>query len=122
MCATTATSDISGSGDAPRVAHGTIRPVVRQILERHPGLTSAEVGRRAKAFNEAIAETSVANELRRNAVDREDRGKGTDLYRRDGDLWFLAGDSLPEKEAAATVMGSPPTSNGRAYNGAALTA
>jgi hypothetical protein len=107
--------------DVVRVAHGTIRPVVCSILNRHPGLTAAEVGRRAKTFNNGIAETSVANELRRNALDRDDRSKGSDLYRREGDLWFLAEVQIPQMEAAATaVNGSPPLTNGRDNHGAAL--
>lgn len=114
-------NDVPAPSEIPRVAHGTIRPVVESILSRHRGLTAAEVGRRAKAVNSEIAETSVANELRRNDIHRPDRSKGRDLYRRDGERWYLAEDRLPETEAATpAVNGSSPPFKGRGDHGAAL--
>jgi hypothetical protein len=82
----------------PRVASGTLRPLVELILSDQPGLRVAEIQEKARELDDTISLSSVGNELRRNEGTR---------YRQDGKHWSLIGE--PERElglAPATVPDS----------------
>lgn len=92
-----------------RVAHGTIRPLVRQVLETEDGLTKIEIGRRVVALDSRISETSVTNELQRNDARKK---KGRRLYYRRGTLWYLADSASLNEAAGVAANDRPPLMNG----------
>ena len=93
-------------GPNRRVASGTIRPLVREILSAaDEGLTKAEITRRVTARNPNIAAPSISNELSRN-----EKG-GLKLYRRTRTgRWYIneANDDLPETEGPAVAEDDRP--------------
>lgn len=92
---------------AQRVAAGTVRPLVQQVLKAEGGLTKAEVTRRVVGLNADIAAPSITNELLRNENVRRNRNH---LYRRTKrGLWYLLNDGLPETEGSAVTVGDRPT-------------
>lgn len=95
-----------------RVAHGTIRPFVRQVLQGQPnGLTKFEVADRVQRLDARIARISIWNELHRN----EGR-KGQRIYRKKGYQWSLAEEAQSLRETAAVATNDqPPLRNGAGH-------
>ena len=118
---------VAGSPAAPglrgpgnRVAAGTIRPLVREVLTRTPGLPKAEIARRVAEMKPEVAPSSIANELQRNAG-----AEGQRLYRRRRDRWYLQEQAeLPsEMEGPAVAEDDRPagsTLNGSYHHGGSI--
>lgn len=75
-----------------RVARGTVRRVLGQIMSRETGMIIAEITEKARSIDPNISATSIPNELRRNL--------GT-LYRQEGSVWFLSDTSGKETTGIA---------------------
>jgi hypothetical protein len=96
--------------EATRVERGTVRNAVQQVLSGIPaGLTIVEIGRLATAIDARIAESSIANELRRN------KGK---LYRRRNGRWSKIEEEVLEADTAGIAEDDhPPHMNGAGASG-----
>lgn len=103
--------------DATRVERGAVRAAVEQVVSGNKaGLTIAEIGRNVTALDPRIAETSVANELRRN--------KGKRYRRSRSGRWTMIEDELPETEGPAVADDDRPAGsmlNGSAHDEATIT-
>jgi hypothetical protein len=109
----TADAGLADEDEAPsdgpnRVERGTVRKAVQQVVSEHPGLTVAEIGRRATQIDERIAISSVANELRRN------KGK---LYRRRSGRWYAMEEESDRETAGIAGGDHPPYRNGAEASG-----
>jgi hypothetical protein len=94
-----------------RVAPGTIRPLVQQVLRAEPGLTKSEIARRVAALGHGIASSSISNELQRNEDVKRNKNR---LYRQWRGKWSLV-EELPETEGPATADDDRPA--GSVLNG-----
>jgi hypothetical protein len=108
--------DVAGTSFAePRVvtkmraAHGTIRPLVQQVLRSEPGLTKHEVGARVVQLNPEVSALSAANELQRNDIKNRN---GRRLYRRKGDRWYVVEEEPLQDTAGIAENDHPPHMNG----------
>jgi hypothetical protein len=96
-----------------RVAHGTIRPLVKQVLDGDPGLTKQEVAEAVVKLNPDVSPSSVANELQRNVIGNR---RGQRQYQLRSGRWYLAEKRerlLADMDTAGTAENDhPPSKNG----------
>jgi hypothetical protein len=94
-----------------RVAHGTIRPLVQQVLRANPGLTKQEIAEEVVKLNPDVSPSSVANELQRNVTGNR---RGQRLYRLRAGRWHMVGDEpLSDADTAGIAENDrPPHMNG----------
>jgi hypothetical protein len=89
-----------------RVTHGTIRPLVRQVLKGlRGGLTKFEIAERVQQLDQRIAQVSVMNELVRNEVGKK---SGRQVYRKKDYQWSLAEETQHLRETAGIATNDPP--------------
>jgi hypothetical protein len=80
--------------------HGTVRPIVLQILSEHPGSTVAETQNYAAQMNAKVSPLSIGGELRRL------KGK---FYHQRVRRWYLTEDG--KREAAGIARQAAPTAS-----------
>lgn len=95
---------LSRSWPPGRVARGTVRRVLSQVMSDTEGQTIPEITGRAQALDPNISPTSIPNELRRQL--------GA-LYRQEGNNWFLMQPRVEKNSAGLAVNDSPAASQKR---------
>jgi hypothetical protein len=91
---------------ATQSPHGTVRPIVMQILSEHPGSTVAETQSYAAQMNAKVSPLSIGGELRRL--------KGR-FYHQRVRRWYLTEDG--KREAASIARQAAPAASHNSNQG-----
>ena len=87
-----------------RATPGTVRQIVKLVLQDTPGARVIEIQNTAKTLDASISPSSVSNELNRH--------KGT-RYRQEGRQWFMIGETeLAKPQADSLSYGAESAAGG----------